>query len=109
MTYKFFDKNNLHKQIIRKLKRHKFYSYFINNIWGADVADTRLIGKYNKGFRFLLCIDLFSKYGWAAPLKDKKDATIVDVFQSSSDDSKTKPNKIWVDQDSEFYNKSFKK
>ena len=46
------------------------YSGF--NIWGADLADTQLISKFNKGFSFLLCvIDIFSKYAWAVPLKDK--------------------------------------
>ena len=51
----------------------------------------QLISKYSKGIRYLLCaIDLFSKYAWVAPLKDKK-------------------YKIWIDQNSEFYNNLFKK
>ena len=59
----------LHKPIIRKLKKRKFYSGFKNNIWGADLADVQLISKFNKGFRFLLCvIDIFSKYAWVVPL-----------------------------------------
>ena len=70
----------------------------------------QLISKYNKGIRYLLCaIDLFSKYSWVVPLKDKKGVTIVNAFQSILDNSKRKPNKIWVDQGSEFYNSSFKK
>ena len=49
------------------------YSGFNDNIWGADLADMQLISKFNKGFRFLLCvIDIFSKYAWVVPLKDKK-------------------------------------
>ena len=49
---------------------------------GADLADMRLISKFNKGFRFLLCvIDIFSKYAWVVPLKDKKDVTITNAFQ----------------------------
>ena len=63
----------LHKPIIRKLKKIKVYSTFKNNILGADLADMQLINKFNKGFRFLLyVIDLFSKYAWVVPLKDKK-------------------------------------
>ena len=70
----------------------------------------QLISKFNKGFRFLLCvIDIFSKYAWVIPLKDKKSVSIVNAFQKILDDSNRKPNKIWVDKGSEFYNSSFKK
>ena len=46
---------------------------------------------------------------WVVPLKDKKAITIVNAFQSILGISKTKPNEIWVDQGSEFYNSPFKK
>ena len=86
------------------------YSSFKDNIWCVDLADMQLISKYNKGIRYLLCVtDLFSKYAWVVPLKDKKGATITNAFQKILDSSKRKPNKIWVDQGSEFYNNSFKK
>ena len=111
MVYKFFDKksqgsgrhssstsqlvNNkdniqladeLHKPIIRKFKKRKVYSSFRDNIWGADLADMQLISKFNKGFRFLLCvIDIFSKYAWVIPLKDKKDISIANGFQKIID------------------------
>ena len=63
----------LHKPIIRKFKKRKVYSAFNDNIWGADLADMQLLSKYNKGIRLLLCvIDIFSKYAWVVPLKDKK-------------------------------------
>ena len=53
----------LHKRIIRKFNKRKVYSSFIDNIWGAYLADMQLISKFNKGFRFLLCvIDNYSKY-----------------------------------------------
>ena len=107
MVYKFFDKKasgsdvvmlqnqqlaeELHKPIVKKFKRRKVYSSFKDNIWGADLADMQLISKFNKGIRFLFCvIDLFSKYAWVVPLKDKKGATIVNAFQSSLNDSKRK-------------------
>ena len=70
----------------------------------------QLISKYSKGIRYLLCaIDLFSKYAWVVPLQDEKCITIVNAFQNILDSSKRKPNKIWVDQGSEFYNSSFEK
>ena len=99
MVYKFFDKKSasltdksvsgsgvnievthnkqlakeLHKPIIRNIKKRPVYSGFRDNIWGVDLADVQLISNFNKGFRFLLCvIDVFSKYAWVVPLKDKK-------------------------------------
>ena len=42
-------------------------------------------------------------------LKDKKGVSIVDAFQKILDDSNRKPNKIWVDKGSKFYNNSFKR
>ena len=69
-----------------------------------------LISKYNKRIRYLLCaIDLFSKYAFVVPFKDKKGTTTVNAFQSILNKSKRKPNKIWVDQGIEFYNNNFKK
>ena len=63
----------LHKTIIRKFEKRKVYSTFKDNIWGADLEDMQLISKFNKGFRFLSCvIDIFRKYAWIVPLKDKK-------------------------------------
>ena len=100
----------LHKPIIKKFKKIKVYSGFKDNIWGADLADMQLISKFNKGFRFLLCvIDIFSKYAWVVPLKGKKGVSSVDAFQKILDDSNRKPSKIWVDKRSEFYSNSFKK
>ena len=70
------------KPIIRKFKKSKVHSIFINNIWGADLAYMQLISKFNKGFRFLLSvIGIFSKYACAIPLTDKKFITITNVFQ----------------------------
>ena len=90
MVYKFFDKksqgkglannkeniqlaNELHEPIIKRFNKRKVYSSFKVNIWGVDLADMHLLSKFNKGFRFLLCvIDIFSKYAWVIPLKNKK-------------------------------------
>ena len=80
----------------------------------------QLLGRYNKVIRFLLCVtDIFSKYAWVVPLKDKKGISIVKAYQSILKQSNrhtkgtsaqhVKPNKIWVDKGSEFYSASFKK
>ena len=127
MVYKFFDKksqgkglannneniqlaNQLHRPIIKKFNKRKVYSSFKDNIWGVDLADMQLLSKLNKGFRSLLCvIDIFSKYAWVIPLKDKKGISIVNAFQIILKKSNRKPNKIWIDKGNEFYNSSFKK
>ena len=81
MGYKFFDKRTsdkdiknenisnkelteeIHKPIIRNFNKRKIHSPFIHNIWSADLVDMQYTSKFNKGFRFLLCvIDIFSKY-----------------------------------------------
>ena len=110
MVYKIFDKkssggaikaepnyqlaNELHKQIIRKFKKRKVYSSFRDNIWGVDLADMQSLSKYNKGIKYLLCaIDLFSKYAWVVPLKDKRGITIVNAFQKIISKGR-KPSKI---------------
>ena len=101
---------NFINQLLENLKKGKVYSTFKDNIWGFDLADMQLLSKYNKGIRFLLCaIDIFSKYAWVVPLKDKKGISIVKVFQLLLKQSNRKPNKIWVDEGSEFYNAYFKK
>ena len=66
------------------------------------------LSKYNKGNKYLFCaIDWFSKYAWVVSIKDKKGVSIVNGFEKIISEGR-KPNKIWVDQGSEFYNKTFK-
>ena len=58
----------LHKPIVRKCEKRKVHSSFIDNIWSADLAEMQLISKFNKRFRFLLCvIDIYNKYTWVIP------------------------------------------
>ena len=123
MVYKFFDKKSsgggitdelnyqlaeeLHKPIIRKFKKRKVYSSFRDNTWGVDLADMQSLSRYNKKIKYLLCaIDLFSKYSCIVPIKDKNGAGIVNAFKKIISEGR-KPNIIWVDQGSEFYNKYF--
>ena len=118
MVYKFFDKkptsldkskqsgiinepnyqlaNELHKLIIRKFKKRKVYSSFRDNIWGVYLAHMQSSSKYNRGIKYLLCVvDLFSKYSWVVPIKDKKGTSIVNTFKKIISEG-CKPNKIWL-------------
>ena len=72
-----------HKPIIKNFKKRTVYSGFKDNIWGAYLADMQLISKLNEGFRFLLfVIDIFSKYAWVVPMKDKKGVALLTHFKS---------------------------
>ena len=102
--------DELHKPIIRKFNERKVYSQFKDNIWGVDLADMQSLSRKNIGIKYLLCaIDLFSKYAFVIPLKDKKGISIVNAFNKIIKQSNRKPNKIWVDQGGEFYNNVFEK
>ena len=61
----------------------------------------------------MCAIDLFSKYVWIVPLKDKRGISIVNVSKGRKPNKKVskgrKPNKLWIDQGSEFYNNLFKR
>ena len=135
MVYKFFDKKSmgsgtaepssleriakasslkladeLHKHVIKKFNKRKVYSQFKDNIWRVDLADMQSLSKKNKGIKYLLCAtNLFSKYAFVVPLKDKKGTSITNAFNKIIKQSNRKPNKIWVDQGGEFYNHVFKK
>ena len=100
----------MHKPVIKKFNKRKVYSQFRDNIWGVHLADKQSLSRKNKGINYLLCaIDLFSKYAFVIPSKDKKGISIVNAFNKIIKQSNRKPNKIWVDQGSKFYNHVFKK
>ena len=102
--------DELHEPVIKKFNKGKVYWEFKDNIWGVDLADMQSLSRKNKGIKYLLCaIDLYSKYAFVISLKDKKGVSIVNAFDKTIKQSKRKPNKIWVDQGSEFYNNNFKK
>ena len=92
----------LHRTIIKKDKKRKLQSPFKDNIWGADLAGMQWISKFNKGFRFLLCvIDIVNIPGlflW----KIRK--AITNAFQKILKESNHQQNKIWVEEGNEFYN-----
>ena len=93
----------LHKPINTKFLKRKIYSGFKDNIWGSDLADMQVVSKFNKGFRFLLCvIDIFSKYAWVVPLKYIIGVTIVDAFQKILDKSDVKLTKYGLIKEVDF-------
>ena len=80
----------------------------IDDIWSADLVDMRQYSKQNKGFNYILTvIDVFSKFGWAIPLKVKTGKQMIELFQQLF--KERKPKKLWTDAGKEFINKEFKK
>ena len=100
---------NFSGRLLENLRDEKFIHPLERVFEGVDLADMQSLSKYNRGIKYLLCaINLFSKYAWVVPLKDKRGITIVNAFQKIISEGR-KPNKIWSDQDGEFYNKVFKR
>ena len=99
----------LHKPIRRKFKTRKVIVNHIDEIWSADLVFMDKLSNWNKGFKYLLTvIDVFSKFAWVVPLKDKKGSSITTAFADIIKTYKRKPEYLWVDKGSEFYNKTFK-
>ena len=118
MAYKFFVKKlhhtqekelflrfkklvtELHKLIIRRLKRREVNSSFRDNIWAVDLADISLISKHNKGIRFLLCvIDIYCKYEWLCFFgRQKEYYSYLCSLKKIVGTSSSEPNKILVDK-----------
>ena len=99
----------LHKPITRNFRKRRVISYGVDKIWAADLVEMLQYSKWNKGIKYLLTVvDVFSKYGWIVPLKDKKTESVSLAFDCIFKKSKRKPEKLWTDNGSEFISKHFK-
>ena len=95
--------NELHQPIRRQFPKRRVVSYGIDNIWAADLVEMGKFSKWNKGIKYLLMvIDVFSKFGWIRPLKDKRGQSVADAFRSIF--RERKPKMLWTDKGSEFFN-----
>ena len=100
----------IHRPKINSFERRKVVVAKRDEIWAMDLASMESYVGDNDGFKYFLCvIDVFSKFAWCVPLKNKTGPTILKEVKEIVDKSKRKPHKIWVDQGGEFYNKDFKK
>ena len=98
--------DELHKGIRRKFPRRRVISNEIDKIWSADLVDMQAFSRYNSGIKYLVnVIDVFSKYAWSIPVKNKTGIEITNAFKQII--KNRKPKMLWVDQGSEFYNKTF--
>ena len=105
MVYNFFCVKEelvqeLHKPVIKKFKRRKVYRRFADNVWAADLSEMVLLSFKNRGVKYLLCmID-----AWVKSLKDKRSKTVLNGFIEMLNKCRRQPNKLWFDQEREFYN-----
>ena len=94
----------LHKAKRKNYPRRRIIVNHINEIFAADLVEMQKFSKLNRGYRYLLtCIDIFSKFAWVIPLKDKKGITIKNALEKIF--NKRKPKFLWTDNGKEFYNK----
>ena len=100
--------DELHAPIKRNFTRRRVITNHIDEIWASDLVEMQQFSKWNKGYRYLLMvIDVFSKYGWIVPLKDKKGESVTETFKTIFKEGR-KPQYLWVDKGKEFYNKHVK-
>ena len=78
------------KSVTRKFRRRKVYVNGIDKIWAADLVDMQAFSKYNKGVKYMLTVvDIFSKYGWMIPLKNKTGTEVAGALQKNIQKTKT--------------------
>ena len=100
---------------ITKFRSERIIPLYKDETWSADLIDKSSLSKYNNNYKFILTvIDIFTKYAWAIPLKNKSGLSITNGFKlvlgknPQGGSQPRKPEKLWVDRGSEFYNKTFK-
>ena len=94
----------LHKPVRSKFQRRRVLVNGIDKIWAADLVDMQAFSEFNRGVKYLLAVvDVFSKYGWLIPLKDKTGKSVASALKTIF--KERKPEKMRVDKGKEFYNK----
>ena len=101
------------KQLARELlkskqnrfSRRRIFSPNVNSIWTMDLLDIHQFARHNKNYRFILVVlDIFSRFAWARPLKNKSGVSVAKAFEDIISESDKKPHKVWSDRGTEFYN-----
>jgi transposase InsO family protein len=97
------DPYTLHKPMVKRFLRCKTFAKTINDVFQADLADMRNQAPFNDGYSYILtCIDVFSHYAFAVPVKDKRGLTVSAAFGKIFADRT--PNMLQTDRGLEFLN-----
>ena len=88
-----------------RFPRRRIFSPNVDSIWTMDLLDIHQLSRQNKNFRYILVVlDIFSRFAWARPLKDKTGVSVARALEDIMTTSGRKPYKIWSDRGTEFYN-----
>ena len=99
----------VHKPVKRNFPKRRVLSNGIDEIWAADLVEMGKFSKWNKGIKYLLMvIDVFSKFGWIEPLKDKRGESVTEALKKIFKAGRH-PRLLWTDKGTEFYNSNFKR
>ena len=99
----------LHKSVRKHFPRRKTIVSGIDDVWQVDLCDMSSLSRYNSGYKFLLTgIDVFSRYAFCRPLKNKTGMEVLKALKSIFDTENRAPRKINCDKGSEFYNRHVK-
>ena len=89
----------------KRFQRRKVYSPLVDAIWTGDLLDIHKYARQNNNYKFILVlVDIFSRYAWARPLKNKSATSSADALEDVFTTSKSTPAKLWTDEGTEFYN-----
>ena len=97
-----------YRRILKKFPRNKVLTRGIDDLWQIDLTDMQNISKDNKNLYLVTCIDVFSKFAWVTPIKNKKADNVLEAFKSIINSGIRKPNKLQSDEGTEFLNSKFK-
>ena len=98
--------DELHKPVRKKFTKRLVFAKNIDDIWAVDLVEMQPYAKYNNGVKYILMIiDVFSKYGWAIPLKTKTGIAVADALKKFFKKQSPPPAMLWSDKGKEFYNK----
>ena len=108
MTWQEELADKLHKPRRVNFRKRRVIVKGIDEIWCSDLVEMQKFSKWNKGYRYLLMVlDVFSKYGWIVPLKNKKGESVEAGFKKIFSEGRV-PKKLWVDKGTEYYNTDVK-
>ena len=95
------------KPKLKRFPRRRVFSPSVDAIWSGDLLDIHQYARVNRNYNFILVlVDVFSKYAWARPLKNKEGISVAEAFEDIFDSSKRIPYRLWTDRGTEFYNQN---
>lgn len=99
------DAYTLHKPARKRFPRNFYFADAIDQTWQMDLIELQTLARFNKGYRFILvCIDVFSRYAWARPIKDKKGSSVRAALKAIFDEGR-QPAQLQSDKGKEFLNR----